>query len=65
MLPLFLGHPAELFQLRLFPEESGKVEHERERPAGNHKSILLLSVIPRKPFVLALEFSAWLWENVN
>jgi hypothetical protein len=51
----------QLFQLRLSPEQSGKVEFERERLLGiANKFIHLLAIPMQQPFALVFDFSALL-----
>jgi hypothetical protein len=44
--------------IKVVPEQSGKVEYERERVAGNRKKLTNFLAIPSKPFALVFDFSA-------
>jgi hypothetical protein len=48
--------------IKVVPEQSGKVEYERERLAGNFINFL---AIPTKPFALVFDFSVLLGDNLN
>jgi hypothetical protein len=50
----------QLFHLRLSPEQSGKVEYERERLLGIANKFIHLLAIPSKPFALVFDVSALL-----
>jgi hypothetical protein len=50
--------------IKVVPEQSGKLEYERERRAGNRQKFLL--AIPSSlAFALGFDFSALLGDNLN
>jgi hypothetical protein len=51
--------------IKVVPEQSGKVEYERERLLGIAKRFINLLAIPSKPFALVFDFSALLGDNLN
>jgi hypothetical protein len=51
--------------IKVVPEESGKVEYERERLQGIAKKFINFLAIPSKPFPLVFDFSALLGDNLN
>ena len=56
----------QLFQLiKVVPEQSGKVEYDRERLLGIAKKLINFFAIPSKPFALVFDFSALLGNNLN
>jgi hypothetical protein len=55
----------QLFQLRLSPEQSGKIEHERERLLGIANKLMNFQSDSQQPFALVFDFSALLGDNLN
>jgi hypothetical protein len=51
-------------QAKVVPKQSGKVEYERERLAGNCQKNYFLA-IRSKPFALVFDFSALVGDNLN
>jgi hypothetical protein len=52
--------------IKVVPEQSGKVEYERERLLGiANKFIHLLAIPMQQPFALVFDFSALLGNNLN
>jgi hypothetical protein len=51
--------------IKVVPEQSGKVEYERERLLGIAKKFINLLAIPSKPCALVFDFSALLGDNLN
>jgi hypothetical protein len=51
--------------IKVAPEQSGKVEYERQRLAGNAKKLINFLAIPSKPFTLVFDFSTLLGDNLN
>ena len=49
--------------IKVVPEQSGKVEYERERLAGNKINKFFSD--SRQPFALVFDFSALLRDNLN
>jgi hypothetical protein len=60
---IYLVHTA--ISSKVVPEQSGKVEYERERLAGNRYKIVNFLAIPSKLFALVFDFSALLGDNLN
>jgi hypothetical protein len=50
---------------KVVPEQSGKVEYERERLLGIVKKLMNFLAIPSKPFALVFDFFALLEDNLN
>jgi hypothetical protein len=53
------------FSIKVVPEQSGKVEYERESLLGIAKKLMNFLAIPSKPFALLFDFSALLGHNLN
>ena len=55
----------QLFQVRLSPEQSGKVEYERERLLGIANKLMNFQRDSQQPFALVFDVSALLVDNLN
>jgi hypothetical protein len=51
--------------IKVVPEQSRKVEYEREGLLEIAKKFINFLAIPSKLFALVFDFSALLWDNLN
>ena len=51
--------------IKVVPEQSGKVEYERESLLGIAKKLMNFLAITSKPFALVFDFSALLGDNIE
>ena len=51
--------------IKVVPEQSGKVEHERERMLGIANKFIKCFSDSQQPSALVLDFSAFLVDNLN
>ena len=51
--------------IKVVPEQSGKVEYERERLLGIANKLMNFQSDSQKPFALVFDFSALLVDNLN